>query len=756
MAADRVSKSPENEERTFEERTFEDREAWKAAECPKENESESIEAEKEEITETTEKTGETKETDKAEKIQKTEEIGKVRLDYSLYSGEDLYSDGQVEDELLDIVKHHPVSEYADIIAERASWPLLYHLSPLRENILEWVPFPEGKTARVLEVGSGCGAVTGVLSAKAASVTCVDLSKKRSLINAYRHRECGNILIRVGNFRDIEPCLGDDFDFICLTGVFEYGQDYIGGDRPYEDYLQLLLRHLAPEGRILIAIENKYGLKYFAGCREDHLGTYFSGIENYRDTSGARTFGRNGLERIFQSCGVEEYHFYYPYPDYKFMKMLYSDEYLPGKGELAYNMRNFDRDRMVLFDEKSAFDGLMQEGLFPLFSNSYLAVIGKGFDIKYVKYSNDRAPEYAIRTEIVMDGQGAFVRKCALNEAAGEHVRGMEISCERLKERYRGGRLEINECCLEEEGLCARFEFLGGMPLSEIMDGCLEKGDTEGFYRYFREYVERIGYNSQYPAADFDPIFSNILVDGDRWTLIDYEWTFGKPIETRELAFRAVYCYLLEDEKRGSLGLERVLEELSVSEEEAKGYRGAEMEFQNFVTGNRLSMSGLRDKIGRRMIRPQDWIDRYQDASEVNRVQVYEDRGKGFSEEESFFVKDAYQGENLIDLVLKVSGEVRRLRVDPAFGPCAVKLRQALLNGEPIPLSRRKVLSANGLVAFPPKNGEKDCPSIVFGTEDPGFCISLEKLPRQAENVLCLQMDIARLPLSMARDLAGGR
>ena len=50
-----------------------------------------------------------------------------------------------------------------------------------------------------------------------------------------------------------------------------------------------------------------------------------------------------------------------------MKMLYSDEYLPGKGELAYNMRNFDRDRMVLFDEKSAFDGLMQEGLFPSFS-----------------------------------------------------------------------------------------------------------------------------------------------------------------------------------------------------------------------------------------------------------------------------------------------------------------------------------------------------------------------------------------------------
>ena len=35
-------------------------------------------------------------------------------------------------------------------------------------------------------------------------------------------------------------------------------------------------------------------------------------------------------------------------------------------------------------------------------------------------------------------------------------------------------------------------------------------------------------------ADFDLIFANILVDGDHWTLIDYEWTFDRPIETRAL------------------------------------------------------------------------------------------------------------------------------------------------------------------------------------------------------------------------------
>ena len=38
---------------------------------------------------------------------------------------------------------------------------------------------------------------------------------------------------------------------------------------------------------------------------------------------------------------------------------------------------------------------------------------------------------------------------------------------------------------------------------------------------------------------------------------------------------------------------------------------------------------------------------------VNRVQIYEDRGSGYQEEESYYVRDAYQGDWLIVLELKV-------------------------------------------------------------------------------------------------------
>ena len=692
-----------------------------------------------------------------------EEIGKIKLDYSKYPGQDFYCDGSVEDELLEIVKQYTKEEYARIIKERNSWPVLYHLSSQRENIVDWLPMD--RSHKVLEVGSGCGAITGALARKAGSVTCVELSRKRSLINAYRHRECDNVTIHVGNFKDIEPELPRDFDYICLIGVFEYGQSYIGGDTPYEDFLKILMPHLGEKGRIVIAIENKLGLKYFAGCMEDHLGTYFSGIENYAEGGGVRTFSRSGLEKIFRNCGVEQAHFYYPYPDYKFMHTLFSDERLPGKGELSDNYRNFDRDRMLLFDEKKAFDGMIEDGLFPVFSNSYLAVLGAAPEVQYVKYSTERAPEYAIRTEIRMSPEGEKqVRKYPACKAAESHVRRMAKAYEALSEKYRGGAegsqsgaeagrcpeinhcLEINRCELAEKGneLYAAFEFVKGTPLSELMDDCLERNDTGKFYEYFREYLQRIGHNPDYPVSDYDLIFSNILVNGDRWTLIDYEWTCDRAIPVKELAYRAVYCYLLESSAREKLETERVLEELELTPEEAEGLKDKEREFQTGVTGELLSLAQMRELLGHPMIEPSEWLDRYYRAAAVNRVQIFTDKGEGYSEETSLMLPEAFRNDHLIELDLGVEGDVKMLRIDPAFSACMIRVVELSFNGQSLPL-RSKEISVNGRIVKPDV--------VVFPTEDPNINISLEKLQRKKEDRLHAVIEIACLPVATAKVVA---
>ena len=679
----------------------------------------------------------------------TETIGKVTLNLDKYPGEDYYCDGSVEDEILEIVKKYSTVEYDRIIAERKSWPILYHLSALRENIVDFLPIK--KTDKVLEVGSGCGAITGALSRKAGSVTCVDLSKKRSLINAYRHSESENVTIHIGNFTDVEPDLPADYDYICLIGVFEYGQAYIGGSTPYEDFLKILQKHLATGGRIVIAIENKYGLKYFAGCKEDHLGDWFSGIENYPNGGVVRTFSRKKLEKIFDACGVGERSFYYPYPDYKFMTTVYSDAYLPGRGELSNNLRNFDRDRMLLFDEKSAFDGIVEEGLFSVFSNSYMAVIGAPLDLKYARYSNDRAESFRIRTEILRDKEGCkTVRKYPLTKEAEAHVRHMPEAYEKLKERYAGSSLDVNVCHLgEENGIpYAEFEFVPGRPLSELMDECLDRQDVEGFHNLFAEYLERVGYGEDVPVADFDLIFANILVDGENWTVIDYEWTTKEAVEDKEIAFRAIYCYILEDEKRNELNLDYIMQQLNVTEDEAEEYRHKEAIFQKKVTGKRKSMGEIRAAIGTYAVDPKKLMEEHLQEILDERIQLYYDRGQGFCESDSRYVPDVYVKERQIETTLTVEGDVRNFRMDPADKPCVVKLQQLLWNGMPVTFEK-KFIETNGKQVKPG--------TYLFATADPNLVLHVEALVMagmraEEENQVELKMEVSPVSAEAAEEM----
>lgn len=674
-----------------------------------------------------------------------EKIGNVTLNYQYYPGEDLYSDGNIEDEILEIVKNVSRVEYPKIIEERKSWPILYHLSPLRGNIVDWLPIKPGD--KVLEIGSGCGAITEKLSQKAKSVTCVDLSAKRSHINAYRNQDRDNIEIHVGNFNDIEPSLPEDFDFACMIGVFEYGQSYIHTETPYEDFLKIMKKHVKNSGCIVIAIENKFGLKYWAGCKEDHVGTYFSGLEGYPEGGSARTFTRTGLERIFRNCGVDQYSFYYPYPDYKFPTTVYSDRRLPNLGELTDNMRNFDRDRMVLFNEKYVFDGIIRDQMFDVFSNSYLVVIGREPETCYVKYSNDRAADYALRTEIVDTPQGRVVRKIPLNEEARKHIQGMKRSYELLLKRYGGSGLAINPCELAEDGSYAWFPYEKGTTLEELLDECLEKDDMDGFYRLFDRYVELVSYGEEQAVTDYDLIFANILVDGDRWTVIDYEWTVEKEVSFREVAFRAVYCYVLEEEKRNKLNLELIINKLGITQQEAEEWREKEGKFQKQVTGKRKSMGEIRASLGTYSVDPKVLMERHLQKILDQRIQIYYDRGNGFSEADSFYMPDVYADEFRIKAEIPLDGNVRALRVDPADRSCMVKIIELYLNDTIIPL-QKKYVETNGSTIHP------GC--YVFDTQDPNIVLKVAELPMTGDNILSVKMELTSMPADMAQDMMKAR
>ena len=64
-------------------------------------------------------------------MEKMEQIGKAVLDYRFYPEDDKYTDGAIEDEMLEIARNCAPEQYERVIVEKKSWPILYHFSYLR-------------------------------------------------------------------------------------------------------------------------------------------------------------------------------------------------------------------------------------------------------------------------------------------------------------------------------------------------------------------------------------------------------------------------------------------------------------------------------------------------------------------------------------------------------------------------------------------------------------------------------------------------
>ena len=669
-----------------------------------------------------------------------EMIGKVYLDTTYYPGKDLYSDGAIEDEMLAIARDYTPQQFNSVIRERESWPILYHFSHIRENILSWLPFTGEE--KVLEIGAGCGAVTGALCRKAKEVTSIDLSMKRSMINAYRHQNQGNLKILVGNFQEIEQNLTEKYDYITLIGVFEYGEAYIRSEDPYVDFLKIISGHLKPDGKIVLAIENRLGLKYWAGCTEDHFGTLFEGIEGYPRTRGVKTFTKKEFGKILKNAGDLKASWYYPFPDYKFPMTVYSDKHLPARGELNRTEYNFDRFRLQLFQESPVYDTLLDNDLYPQFANSFLLLIGREqpeMKTIYAKFSNERDRRFDIRTEIMSAESGErAVRKYPETAEAEEHISGLDRIYKGLSELYKDTGISVNRCKAEKD--YAEFEFLDGVTLEEKLDTLLEEGETEKLEAFLFTYVDMVKKIHEkedfHKTEEFVQVFgdvrlksglkcaalsnidlvpANIILDQQKASVIDYEWTFFFPVPSQFIVYRMIHYYLESDGKREGLKQRNFYEKAGITEEECKIYAKMEKNFQKYMLGSHVSMLSLYNRISPGKADAVKFYEERKTEASQN-LQIFLDTGNGYSEENS--VKYPIR-ERRCRVKMELPGQIQKLRLDPGELRAGIRIHKIRWgNGMP-------VCFCTGGIQL-----EKDL--FYFGADDPQILV--QEIPENAESI----------------------
>ena len=285
-----------------------------------------------------------------------------------------YADG-AENELLNIINSstdRSTFSYS-LKSKMVDWPTEYHLSRKRHLIVRSIGIKPGD--RVLELGCGCGAVTRYLAEIGASVIAVEGELDRAAVAAKRCSEFPNVKIVSDNILDL--CLNERFDWILMIGVFEYSQKYGRTSNPQEEYLAITKSHLASNGTLVIAIENKLGLKYINGAGEDHNGNINYGPHDLYDNKDITTWGRGELSRILKECGFNFLHFSGVFPDYKLPKIILdekidscinfrAEELLLYSRSLDYRGQNSRH-----FDEALAAASFRKNEQLIEFSNSFL-------------------------------------------------------------------------------------------------------------------------------------------------------------------------------------------------------------------------------------------------------------------------------------------------------------------------------------------------------------------------------------------------
>ena len=414
------------------------------------------------------------------------------------------------------------------------------LTQFKKNIIAWYPIRNDDS--VLQVGND-EEILKELKSKTDKVTTVE------------------------NISEIK----ENYDYITLIGTF----DELNSEE-FSDLLNLAKGHLTEKGKLLIAMKNKFGLKYWAGEKIDRASNAFEAIVK------SNHLGLNKIKEILSSLNLK-YKFYYPLPDYNFTNVIFTYENLPSKDSIDARDINFlNEEELIVFSEREAYKQIIEQdrNMFPFFSNSFFIEVSnkeKFEDIRYVSYGNTRQENYRIKT--VMRDNAVY--KNANNEKAVSHIENIARNINILNEckincldtyesgtivsKYLKDAVSFDEVLMEEyrkNGLEKTIQ-----KMKEFKTNILDRLKTEAngktvFEKYEISIDEKLKQKLNFTKNGIiDLIFQNCLVENDIIYAYDQEW-YEENVPIEFILYRAIVYFT---ELKGLEDINKIFEKLQINE-----------------------------------------------------------------------------------------------------------------------------------------------------------------------------------------------
>ncbi len=259
---------------------------------------------------------------------------------------------------------------------------------IQKGLINWYDFRS--ESRILYIGNCEDALAEVLAEMAGQLTCWPYCDLTEPSGWYAQQTETDI-----------------FDYIVCVATWERMQ------QP-ENMLRNLRELLAPGGTLLLGMNNRYGLRYFCGDRDQYTDRNFDGIEGYRrayskpdDVFRGRCYSRAEVRELLERAGWKQMRFYSVLPDLSNPSLLFREDYLPNEDLSNRLFPCYDHPDSVFLEEECLYGGLIQNDMFHEMANAYLAectVNGQLSDVVHVTNSMERGRENALLTIIHKSGK----------------------------------------------------------------------------------------------------------------------------------------------------------------------------------------------------------------------------------------------------------------------------------------------------------------------------------------------------------------
>jgi len=446
-----------------------------------------------------------------------------------------YSDGlEIERYLKEVLEQATDLSSTSLELESAiqDWATEYHLSSKRANLLRGLDLP--MSGHALEIGCGCGAISRYIGEHGLQVDAIEGSAARAEIAHLRCRDISGVQIYCANFNDMRLPEAN-YDLVFLVGVAEYAARFMDNssqhDRPIVSFLKKAASALKPGGKLIIAIENRVGLKYMLGAHEDHYARRFLGINNYFGKTDINTYTLSEWQGIFEKTGLRAGATYLPFPDYKVPTVLLSDQFATENTNVFCHLEGVDsRDYIERFDpmvrESLLWQAISSGKSVDRFANSFLFIAesNHGANPPMPRFDFIHLPDFRRHREYCL-----IARK-----ARGEEVvRRKRVASEAIETGW------LTQQVVDEP-------YHRGVLLSVLWVRALElEPDGVRFTDLVKQYLSFL---AERDTLSIDLTPANIVVDAQgRYRAFDEEWQIDTNVGPDLLLFRALVMFFVKAE-----------------------------------------------------------------------------------------------------------------------------------------------------------------------------------------------------------------